>query len=103
MIATTSVSRVLVGPAALAFVFFLALQARAQQAPVPLRQERGNLVFEGIPPLEASLAARLERYQQSRQASFLAHSDVSGAAIGLRFHFDLLEFKRTSGHGSAAP
>ena len=44
--------------------------------PVPARvaaqhRERGNLVFDGIPPPDPALAATLERYQQSRGATFL--------------------------------
>jgi len=41
------------------------------QSPVTQHHERGNLVFDGIPPPDAGLAARLARYQQSRGATFL--------------------------------
>ncbi|HVN43735.1 MAG TPA: prolyl oligopeptidase family serine peptidase [Steroidobacteraceae bacterium] len=41
------------------------------QGPVIQHRERGNLVFDGIPPADPALAARLERYQQSRGATFL--------------------------------
>ena len=34
-------------------------------------RERGNLIFDGIPPADPALAARLARYQQSRGATFL--------------------------------
>ena len=43
--------------------------ARAQgRTPTPVRQERGNLVLEGIPAPDAALAERLERYLHTRQA-----------------------------------
>src|ERR1700687_4360643 len=46
--------------------------AKAQAPmPTPVRQERGNLVLEGIPAPDPALAARLERYLHARQASFL--------------------------------
>jgi len=41
------------------------------QGPITQHRERGNLVFDGIPPPDAGLAARLARYQQSRGATFL--------------------------------
>src|ERR1700746_2829185 len=41
------------------------------QGPVTQHRERGNLVFDGIPPSDSGLAARLARYQQSRGATFL--------------------------------
>ena len=43
----------------------------AQQAAAPQHRERGNLVFENIPLPDTALMARLGRYQQSRQATFL--------------------------------
>jgi acetyl esterase/lipase/Tol biopolymer transport system component len=41
------------------------------QGPLIQHRERGDLVFDGIPPADAGLAARLARYQQSRGATFL--------------------------------
>src|SRR5690242_3284160 len=41
------------------------------QGPITQHRERGNLIFDGIPAADASLAARLARYQQSRGATFL--------------------------------
>ncbi len=61
----------------------IALQA--QQVPLPSRAERGNLIFEGIPPLDAALAARLDRYQQSRGASFMDWLPDGGMLIATRF------------------
>jgi len=61
--------------------------AQAQQAPggVPSHQERGNLIFEGIPPLDTAMATRLERYQQSRQATFLDWQADGSMLVATRF------------------
>lgn len=45
--------------------------ALAQQLTVPTHRERGNLVFDGIPPPDPALAERLSRYLQSRTGTFL--------------------------------
>ena len=47
--------------------------------------ERGNLVFEGIPQPDPEIAARLERYQQSRSAIFLDWLSDGGMLIATRF------------------
>jgi hypothetical protein len=39
------------------------------QPAAPVRQERGNLILESIPPRDTQLAGRLARYRQSRQAT----------------------------------
>src|SRR5207248_3310173 len=59
-------------------------ESRAQQ-PAPAHRERGTLVFENIPLPEAALMARLERYQQSRQASFLDWLADGSLLIATRF------------------
>jgi dipeptidyl aminopeptidase/acylaminoacyl peptidase len=60
--------------------------AQAQQSPgVPSHQEHGNLIFEGIPPLDTAMAARLERYQQSRQATFLDWQADGSMLVATRF------------------
>src|SRR2546423_15128179 len=59
-------------------------ESRAQQ-PAPAHRERGTLVFENIPLPEAALMARLERYQQSRQASFLDWLPHGGPLIPTAF------------------
>jgi dipeptidyl aminopeptidase/acylaminoacyl peptidase len=68
-------------------VFFVSAGAApAPQAPwVPSHEEHGNLVLEGIPPLDAALTARLERYQQSRQATFLDWQADGSMLIATRF------------------
>ena len=47
--------------------------------------ERGNLIFEGIPNPDQEIAARLERYQQSRSATFLDWLPDGGMLIATRF------------------
>ena len=55
------------------------------QSPVTQHHERGNLVFDGIPPADASLAARLARYQQSRGATFLDWLADGSLLVSTRF------------------
>jgi len=52
---------------------------------MPSHQERGNLIFEGVPPRDAALTARLERYQQSRQATFLDWQADGSMLVATRF------------------
>jgi dipeptidyl aminopeptidase/acylaminoacyl peptidase len=64
--------------------------AVAQQAAVPVQQapthlERGNLVFEGIPPPDAALNTRLDAYLQSREATFLDWLPDGRMLIATRF------------------
>jgi dipeptidyl aminopeptidase/acylaminoacyl peptidase len=47
--------------------------------------ERGNLVFEGIPRPDPEIAAHLQRYQQSRSATFLDWLPDGGMLIATRF------------------
>lgn len=61
-----------------------AAQAQAR-APSPVRQERGNLVLDGIPAADPALAERLERYLNARQASFLDWLPEGGMLIATRF------------------
>ena len=85
MLATHTLCRAL---AALlpAYLLVSTVSAQAQQAPgVPSHQERGNLILEGIPPLDTALAARLERYQQSRQATFLDWQADGSMLVATRF------------------
>ena len=55
------------------------------QSPVTQHHERGNLVFDGIPPADAGLAARLARYQQSRGATFLDWLADGSLLVSTRF------------------
>jgi dipeptidyl aminopeptidase/acylaminoacyl peptidase len=73
-----------------AALFAGASAAVAQQAAVPVagaptHLERGNLVFEGIPPPDAALNARLDGYLQSREATFLDWLPDGSMLIATRF------------------
>src|SRR6266404_4915986 len=57
----------------------------AQQAAAPAHRERGTLVFENIQLPDAALVARLERYQQSREATFLDWLADGSLLIATRF------------------
>jgi dipeptidyl aminopeptidase/acylaminoacyl peptidase len=57
---------------------------KAQQAALS-HQERGNVILEGAPPRDTELAARLERYRQSRQATFLDWLPDGGMLVSTRF------------------
>jgi dipeptidyl aminopeptidase/acylaminoacyl peptidase len=64
--------------------------AVAQEAAVPVQRapahvERGNLIFEGIPPPDAKLEARLDAYLQSREATFLDWLPDGRMLIATRF------------------
>src|ERR1700731_2840139 len=61
-----------------------ASQSLAQQAAAQHR-ERGTLVFENIPLPDTALMARLGRYQQSREATFLDWLADGGMLIATRF------------------
>jgi dipeptidyl aminopeptidase/acylaminoacyl peptidase len=71
--------------AAAALAALTASQSPAQQAAAPQHRERGNLVFENIPLPDAALVARLGRYQQSRQATFLDWLADGSVLIATRF------------------
>jgi dipeptidyl aminopeptidase/acylaminoacyl peptidase len=86
MLANQNLSRAL---AALLPACFLlsALAAQAQQPPpgLPSHQERGNLILEGVPAADPAMAARLQRYQHSRQASFLDWLADGSMLVATRF------------------
>src|SRR6185312_5728377 len=63
-----------------------AASAEAQQPPgLPSHQERGNLILEGVPSPDATLAARLQRYEHSRQATFLDWMPDGSMLVATRF------------------
>jgi dipeptidyl aminopeptidase/acylaminoacyl peptidase len=62
----------------------LTLPTQAQQS-APVRQERGNMILEGIPPRDAGLAERLGLYRQSRQSTFLDWLPDGGMLVSTRF------------------
>ena len=57
----------------------------AQQAEAPKHIEHGPLVYEGIPPTDPALAASLQRYLQSRGATFLDWMADGSVLIKTRF------------------
>ena len=59
--------------------------AHAQPFAAPTHRIVGTLVFDGIPPLDAALAAQVERYEEWRQASFLDWLPDGGMLIATRF------------------
>ena len=73
--------------AALSVAVLAASGAAAQQPPSPAPQHRthGDLVYDGIPPPDPALAARLQRYQQSRGATFLDWMPDGSMLIETRF------------------
>ena len=72
--------------AALLPACFLLSVAQAQQPPgMPSHQERGNVIMEGTPAPDPALAARLQRYQHSRQASFLDWLPDGSMLVATRF------------------
>jgi acetyl esterase/lipase len=62
-----------------------AQQAATPAARAPAHVERGDLVFEGIPPPDAALNARLDGYLQSREATFLDWLPDGAMLIATRF------------------
>jgi dipeptidyl aminopeptidase/acylaminoacyl peptidase len=68
-----------------AFPFAFGSQAYAQPFAVPTHRVDGTLVFDGIPPLDASLAARVRRYEEWRQATFLDWLPDGSMLVATRF------------------
>ncbi len=77
----------LAGATLAALLLAAAASAQAPGAPtVPLaHRERGSLVFDNIPAEDALLAARLARYRQSREATFLDWLPDGAMLIATRF------------------
>jgi dipeptidyl aminopeptidase/acylaminoacyl peptidase len=63
---------------------FTAVQADPSAA-APMHQERGNLILEGIPAVDAAFAARLERYLSTRDATFLDWLPDGSILVSTRF------------------
>jgi dipeptidyl aminopeptidase/acylaminoacyl peptidase len=85
MLATHTLSRALAALIPACVLLSFGASAQAQQAGIPSHQEHGNLVLEGIPPLDAAMGARLERYQQSREATFLDWQADGSMLVSTRF------------------
>ena len=75
-------------PVLAAFFLALALQAHAQPFTVPTHRIDGTLVFDGIPPADATLVARVRRYEEWRQATFLDWLPDGSMLIATRFGAD---------------
>ena len=99
MLATRTLSRAFTTLIA-AYLLITAGAASAQQpAGMPSHLERDNLILEGMPPLDARMAARLERYQQSRQATFLDWQPDGSMLVATRFG-DVEQVHRVTGPSS---
>jgi len=86
MLVTQNFSRAIAALIPAACLFLSAAASAQQQTPgLPSHQERGNLIMEGVPSADAALAARLERYQHSRQASFLDWLPDGSMLVATRF------------------
>jgi hypothetical protein len=62
--------------------------AHAQPFTVPTHRIDGTLVFDGVPPLDATLAAQVRRYEDWRQAAFLDWLHDGSMLIATRFGGD---------------
>jgi dipeptidyl aminopeptidase/acylaminoacyl peptidase len=96
MLASNLVYRALPALISACLLLSAGTSAQAQQAGAPPHQEHGNLVLEGIPPLDAAMGARLERYQQSRQATFLDWQADGSMLVSTRFG-DVEQVHRVAG------
>jgi dipeptidyl aminopeptidase/acylaminoacyl peptidase len=79
--------RTLAACAGLSATALAASAAQAQQpvSPAPQHRIHGDLVFDGVPLPDPALAARLERYEQSRGATFLDWMADGSMLIETRF------------------
>lgn len=97
MIPFASFARAALLPALASLLLSFGLAAHAQPFTVPSHRIDGTLVFDGIPPLDASLAARVRRYEQWRQATFLDWLPDGSMLMATRFGAD------TQAHRIASP
>jgi Tol biopolymer transport system component/dienelactone hydrolase len=72
-------------PALVSWLLSFGLAAHAQPFAVPSHRIDGTLVLDGIPPLDASLAARVGRYEAWRQAAFLDWLPDGSMLVATRF------------------
>src|SRR5690349_6958538 len=73
------------GMRTLSALFALLLGIPLAHGQAPVRQERGNLIFEGIPARDAALGDRLQRYLDTRRAVFLDWLPDGGMLVATRF------------------
>ncbi|HEX5461395.1 MAG TPA: prolyl oligopeptidase family serine peptidase [Steroidobacteraceae bacterium] len=64
------------------------LAAHAQPFSVPSHRIDGTLVYDGIPPVDTTLASQVARYEQWRQATFLDWLADGSLLIATRFGAD---------------
>ena len=72
-------------PVLAAFLLAIGLPAHAQPFAVPTHRIDGTLVFDGIPPADATLASRVRRYEEWRQATFLDWMPDGSMLVATRF------------------
>ncbi len=75
-------------PVLAAFLLGFCLRAHSQPFAVPTHRVDGTLVFDGIPPRDASLASRVESYEEWRQATFLDWLPDGSMLVATRFGLD---------------
>ena len=75
-------------PVMAAFLLASGLPALAQPFTVPTHRIDGTLVFDGIPPLDASIASRVQRYEEWRQATFLDWLPDGSMLVATQFGSD---------------
>jgi dipeptidyl aminopeptidase/acylaminoacyl peptidase len=75
-------------PALAAWLVACGLPAHAQPFSVPSHRIDGKLVFDGIPPVDAKLSARIRRYEEWRQATFLDWLPDGSVLLATRFGTD---------------
>jgi dipeptidyl aminopeptidase/acylaminoacyl peptidase len=80
--------RVVTRPVLATLLLAFGLPAHAQPFAVPTHRIDGTLVFDGIPPLDSTLAAQVERYEEWRQAAFLDWLPDGSLLIATRFGAD---------------
>ncbi|MGH8299210.1 MAG: prolyl oligopeptidase family serine peptidase [Steroidobacteraceae bacterium] len=72
-------------PVLAAFLAVFGSLAYAQPFTVPTHRVDGTLVFDGIPPVDATLASQVTRYEEWRQATFLDWLPDGSMLIATRF------------------
>ncbi|MFZ1868056.1 MAG: prolyl oligopeptidase family serine peptidase [Steroidobacteraceae bacterium] len=72
-------------PVLAVFLLCFCLRAHAQPFVVPTHRIDGTLVFDGIPPLDASLESRARQYEEWRQATFLDWLPDGSMLVATRF------------------
>jgi len=77
--------RTAVVPVLAALQLAFGLSAHAQPFAIPTHRVDGTLVFDGIPRADATLASRVRRYEEWRQATFLDWLSDGSMLVATRF------------------